>query len=593
MSPCVMEYLGERNMNKRSIMLFSALVITICIFLSACSVGKSYNVSFNAGYDNAAKIETVKTSFTGKIKEPETPVREGYKFTGWYIGDAQGKPFDFSKDKIKENSTLFAGWEKEGGEEFASDVKDKDFSKISTPGSQETAYEYKLNFLPALDGINQPHVGDPMPYYEDGVYYFYYLKEGGDSYNHSIYLTTTTDFITYKEYDDPIIESNRAGGQDAWAGTGNVVKVNNKYYFFYTGHAPSDTYEYIEKIMVAVGDDPFHFTKLSGWDITPPAAIVQKVDFRDPQAYYDAETDTIYMTVTAAKNNLARILKYTLSPDLSEVEYEGVLFTEMNGDYWNLECSDCFKIGDKWYLTYSGQDDTLFYAIADSRFGTYSDPIRLDGKLFYAAKQVSNGTDNYMVGWTRRSESPSSTQEVSAWGGNLQAQRLSQNEDGTLCLAPIESVVNAFNQRRELSISSATTVIKAGKNRVYSEVFNAYERFLITGEFTYTDNGKFGLAFEFGTREKDYKLIYVDPESGKICLAFGGGNNDITESAVSLEKGKTYSFTYIQEGSVGVFYVDGKAALTARVYGVTGKPIRLFSENNTVAFNCLKEYTMQ
>ena len=52
-------------------------------------------------------------------------------------------------------------------------------------------------FLPEKDGFVQPYIGDCMPYYEDGVYYIYYLKEGGDSYRHSIYLATTTDFLTY------------------------------------------------------------------------------------------------------------------------------------------------------------------------------------------------------------------------------------------------------------------------------------------------------------------------------------------------------------------------------------------------------------
>ena len=62
--------------------------------------------------------------------------------------------------------------------------------------------------------------------------------------------------------------------------------------------------------------------------------------------------------------------------------------------------------------------------------------------------------------------------------------------------------------------------------------------------------------------------------------------------AVSLEPNRDYAFTYIQEGSVGVFYIDGMAALTVRLYGCTGKPIRLFAENNNVVFSCLREYTM-
>jgi hypothetical protein len=52
-----------------------------------------------------------------------------------------------------------------------------------------------------------------------------------------------------------------------------------------------------------------------------------------------------------------------------------------------------------------------------------------------------------------------------------------------------------------------------------------------------------------------------------------------------------YGFTYIQEGSVGIFYLDGEAALTVRIYGVSGKTIRLYVENNTVHFTELREYT--
>ena len=108
----------------------------------------------------------------------------------------------------------------ENWEPFAVVENDKDFSALRTPESQEEAYEYRTFFRPAVDGINQPYVGDTMPYYEDGTWYIYYLKEGGDSYNHSIYLATTKDFVTYTEYDDPILESSRSGGFCSGAGKG-------------------------------------------------------------------------------------------------------------------------------------------------------------------------------------------------------------------------------------------------------------------------------------------------------------------------------------------------------------------------------------
>lgn len=477
------------------------------------------------------------------------------------------------------------------GEPFAHPTDDKDFSKLRTPGSQEEAYEYRNFFLPAVDGINQPYVGDTMPYYENGVYYIYYLKEGGDSYNHSIYLATTEDFVTYKEYDDVVLESNRSGGQDGWIGTGSVVKVKDAYYFFYTGHASSNASEYGEKIMVAKGSDPTHFEKVEGWDITPPADLHQKQDFRDPQAYYDEATDTITMTVTASKDGTARILKYTLKGDLTGESYDGVIFTNSVGNFWNLECSDTFKLGNTYYITYSAQDDTLWYAKSETPYGPYGDPVRLDAKLFYAAKHVENGTDSYMVGWARRSESASSTQEVSGWAGNMIAQKLMQLENGDLVLVPVDAITAQFNKRRELAIDTDKMTVESGARYSYFDAFTAYESFMLKGKFTYTGKGSFGLAFDFNGKQDKYKFVSLEPASQTIQLQFNEGSTVITETAAALEAGKEYSFTYVQEGSVGVFYLDGVASLTVRLYGVSGKTIRFFAENNSVAFTDLREYT--
>ena len=478
------------------------------------------------------------------------------------------------------------------GEPFAEVTDDKDFSALRTPGSQESAYEYRNFFLPAIDGISQPYVGDTMPYYEDGVYYIYYLKEGGDSYNHSIYLATTSDFVTYKEYDEPIIESNRSGGQDGWVGTGSVVRVKDEYFFFYTGHASSSTYDYAEKLMLAKGDSPVRFEKVDGWEITPPDSLGQRNDFRDPQAYYDAETDTIALTITASQDGKARILKYTVSSNLQTVTYDGIIFTNPVGDFWNLECSDTFKLGDMYYITYSAQDDTLWYASSSSSpYGPYGEPERLDGKLFYAAKHVDGPDGAYMVGWARRSESPSSTQEVSAWAGNLAVQKLIRQDDGSLLLAPVDAITNQFTKRRKLPLEADAVKVESGARYSYTEAFTAYESFMLKGRFTYTGTGSFGLAFDYNGQPEKYKTISLDPTAQATQLFFNEGGTLIAESPARLEPNREYAFTYIQEGSVGFFYLDGEAALTIRLYGVSGKSIRLFAENNAVSFSELREYT--
>ncbi len=571
----------------------AALCLALIISLAACSSAE-YTVSFDEISAGTA-IEPLTVKGGKKADAPADPTREGYGFIGWFKDAGLTESFDFASDKVEGDMTLYAGWDKNTGDTPSSPGNDKDFSTLRSPGSQEDAYEYKSFFQPEKDGTSQPFVGDTMPYFEDGTYYIYYLKEAGDSYNHSAYLATTTDFVTYDEVDASVLEANHDGGQDSWIGTGSVVKVDGKYYFFYTGHGNGAVLEYAEKIMVAVGDTPTSFEKLEGWEITPPAELGQKNDFRDPQGYVDPDTGNIILTVTAAKDGVARILKYTVSPDLVSKHYDGVIFTNdeaKNGDFWNLECSDTFKIGDKYYITYSAQDDTLWYAMSDTPYGPYGDPVRLDGKLFYAAKHVENGDKYYMVGWARRSESVSSTQDVAGWAGNVAVQEIIQNPDGTLYLDPVDAVEDSFTVRRELPCEGGThAYVAAGSAYSYVDAFTCYESFKLTGEFTFTGEGSFGLSFDYNGRDEKNKFISIDPADGVMRLSFNEGGTVITETAAPLKAGETYSFTYIQEGSVGIFYIDGVASLTVRLYGASGKAISIFAENNSVLFTSLREYT--
>jgi sucrose-6-phosphate hydrolase SacC (GH32 family) len=215
----------------------------------------------------------------------------------------------------------------------------------------------------------------------------------------------------------------------------------------------------------------------------------------------------------------------------------------------------------------------------------------MEGKLFYAPKHVEDGENSYMVGWARRSESPSSTQDVAAWGGNLVVQKILQKENGDLVLAPVDAVVDQFAVRRPLLIENSHVVVEAGSLYSYTDVFTCYESFVITGDFSYNGNGTFGLCFDFNGRSNKYKMITVSPGEGTVSLYFNEGDTLITEKEIELEAGRDYSFTYVQEGSVGVFYIDGEAALTVRIYGASGKAIKLFAENNTVEFTSLRQYT--
>ena len=170
-------------------------------------------------------------------------------------------------------------------------------------------------------------------------------------------------------------------------------------------------------------------------------------------------------------------------------------------------------------------------------------------------------------------------------------QKLVRGENGELFLTPVDQIAELYTARRKLITEDDHVEVKAGARYNYTEVFTAYESFMLKGKFTYTGKGTFGLAFDYNGQAEKYKTISIDPSNQVIQLLFNEGSTVITETAAEMKAGQEYSFTYIQEGSVGIFWLDDMSSLTVRLYGISGKTIRLFAENNTVSFTELREYT--
>jgi len=84
-------------------------------------------------------------------KEPATPVRTGYDFTGWYKEASCINKFNFSSDTVFSNTTLYASWQiktftvtfnSDGGNQIA-DIKAEYDTKIKEPENpQRTGYVF-------------------------------------------------------------------------------------------------------------------------------------------------------------------------------------------------------------------------------------------------------------------------------------------------------------------------------------------------------------------------------------------------------------------------------------------------------------------
>ena len=124
----------------------SSIDIPGSTYYAAIRVLKYYTVKY---YVDEEVIDSFKVGEQSIIDEPTDPVKEGYKFIGWYKGD---KLFDFSKNKITKNTKLVAKFEEittpEEALEVESDVIDQTIETIEntsekTETGSYTESEYK------------------------------------------------------------------------------------------------------------------------------------------------------------------------------------------------------------------------------------------------------------------------------------------------------------------------------------------------------------------------------------------------------------------------------------------------------------------
>ncbi len=70
---------------------------------------KKYNISLNLNYDGAPAAQTAAVEAGAAAARPSDPVREGYRFLGWFSDAAATQEFDFSA-VLQADAAAFAAW---------------------------------------------------------------------------------------------------------------------------------------------------------------------------------------------------------------------------------------------------------------------------------------------------------------------------------------------------------------------------------------------------------------------------------------------------------------------------------------------------
>ena len=274
------------------------------------------------------------------------------------------------------------------------------------------------------------------------------------------------------------------------------------------------------------------------------------------------------MTVETNAGGVPKIIKYTVSLDLKQITLNGVVFEDPVNGFWNLECADITHQNGKYFMTYSAQpEDTVWYTVSDEKFSG------LEGKHFYAPKIVEGDAGTFLVGWVYRRDALSDNSKL-YWGGHLLAHKMVFNADDTITLTAPDGLQRYFGYENDLD--RAEIDVSVG-NRYAAD---SYESYLLKGKFRYTGAEPFGILLGYGDDAAAKTLGYRLP----------GKTVNECEYRMDLKENTEYSFTYIQEGSVGALYIDGAGALSFRTYGTSNKKVAFFSEGAQFRVSALSQW---
>ncbi|MGE8243868.1 MAG: glycoside hydrolase domain-containing protein [Sphingobacterium sp.] len=470
----------------------------------------------------------------------------------------------------------------------------------------------------------QGFVGDPMPYYnvDDKKYYLFYLYENAN--RHPIYVTKTSDYATFEGFTE-ILPAGAGGSQDEWIGTGSFMKRGQTYYCFYTGH--NGNLNPAEKVMVATSADLLNWTKQPGGTIQASVGYDQN-NFRDPHVYWDESRGSYVMLVTTRKDGKGAIARY-VSTDLNSWSIIDPLLAtaapavgkhEIETDAEILECPDIFKMGSKWYLTFSriNRDEhrKTFYRIADSPDGPWricrdadGHHETFDGLFLYAGKTATDGTTRYLSGWCSTGQTVNSNNEL-PWSGSLISHKLVQGPTGRLYPTIPAAINNKFN--KELAFEKLNAVGNVSENnKTYSITAQSgarsYARFnrntaSVKMSLTIDASQSDYFGFSFGACDDPSELysiafdltssnrwgmpaLFMNRETGLGGIA---GKTELNFTPLIVPANKVFDVKIVIEKSICVVYVNNNVAFTNRIYKMDQNPWSIYADQGTIKVNTMK-----
>lgn len=387
---------------------------------------------------------------------------------------------------------------------------------------------------------NADSTGDAIPFYYNGIYHIFSLTppKGTTVYPARLRTswshTVSSDLIHWEELPVALEPGDLDSPDSCGVWTGSVIFGEGKFHIFYTGYNYNTHYS--QTICHATSDDCIKWEKdINNPIIFPNENLYEYVDWRDPYIFYNEEENMYWLLISARikegpPTKRGCIILYR-SDSLINWDYYGPIYKPYITNC--PECSEMWKNGEKWYLSYSTFSEFVNtnYRIADSPYGPWRTPRHdgIGGRRFYAAKSlINNEGRRFYFGWAHDRADQSDFGEW-YWGGQfcIPHEVLIDKEQEIRVKMPDE-YMKAWSTPIKYSVISKWGNNTISRNRIEAKAIGTLSygyfcldraSFFMKCKLTPEDaRGSFGFLLKADQDCKQYIQLAFDPAMQRVSL---------------------------------------------------------------------------
>ncbi len=477
-------------------------------------------------------------------------------------------------------------------------------------------------FYQPADGV----AADFIPFYWEGVYHLFYLKDYRDPETHGEgtpwFHLATRDFVHFEDWGEAL-PRGRMDEPDLYVFTGSVIHGHDGYFhIFYTGHNPllQAQGQPVQLVMHASSPDLCTWQKDPDFRFKAPVTSgYEPDDWRDPFVFWNPQAGEYWMLLAArlakGPSRHRGLTALAASRDLLNWEVRSPFWSP--GLYYTHECPDLFKIGGWWYLLYSTFSErcVTHYRMSRSLEGPWLAPAddQLDGRAFYAAKSAGlrllqePDEPRYLFGWLPTRSGKKDDGDWN-WGGNLVVHELRQKPDGSLCVIVPETVREQFTHVRSLQPAPINGTWQATGSGFFSNSTGRFSALLLCEppdecridlSITCTPGtASAGLLLRADPGLESYYQVRLEPSRQRLVVDRWPRQGDqpfMLERPLAQQAGQPTHLSLYISGSCLVIYANDTTALSCRMYDHPTGRLGLFACEGSVSFEgiCLFSRSVQ